>query len=71
MVNPTSKKLCFFAISNNNICGCGWEHSFETRSTRGWNRAELMKKYEKSWPGRPGGLTRQNPVVTRWLLFFY
>jgi hypothetical protein len=23
MVNPTSKKLCFFAISNNNICGCG------------------------------------------------
>ena len=54
-------------------------HSFEIRpdgSTRDWNRAGLMKKLEKSWPGvtQPTRLTRQNPVknsVATCCFFFY
>jgi hypothetical protein len=29
------------------------------------------KNHDPVWPGRPGGLTQQNPVATRWLLFFF
>jgi hypothetical protein len=42
-----------------------------------WNRIGLKKnkkRYDPVWPGRPGGLTRQNliknPVAIYWIFFF-
>jgi len=34
----------------------------------GWRKNR--KSHDPVWPGRLGELTRQNPVATRWLLFF-
>ena len=62
-------------------------YSFETRLgpagrpgtqlTRGWNRAGLKKKYEKSWPGVTRPTRRVNPAKPgqkpgcNQLIFFY
>jgi len=40
-----------------------------TRTRPGWWKNR--KSHDSVWLGRPGGLTRQNPVTTRWLLFCF
>jgi len=61
MISFFCMEICSQGIKSNMQCfetrsgPAGWPG---TRSTRGWNRAGLMKKLHKPWPGWPGGLTR-------------